>query len=274
MPKHSKNNTASSVFTHAERERLEYGTKRQRLGRDSKRAFDACFLCLATAEDPLCCPDGHIACKECILSSLVKQSQDIGAERIQHKEARVQHERYEQSLRDQELQHRLDRAEQAISVTGANAVTTTSSSAATASPPKRILPSFWVPTLTPSVSATDAHAPPPPVTRKPMCLAGEPHAVTRKQLFPVQFQRNADDQRVSCPSCAKSLTNGSRMRILKRCGHVLCESCVKELVVPSARCNVCDEKAKDKDVIRLVTEGTGFASAGSAEAQRSSVAFH
>lgn len=37
MPKHSRNNTAGSVFTYAERQMVKDGSKKERLGRDSMR---------------------------------------------------------------------------------------------------------------------------------------------------------------------------------------------------------------------------------------------
>ncbi|CAG8719062.1 22884_t:CDS:2, partial [Racocetra persica] len=56
---------------------LKYGTKKQRLGRDSMREFDACFLCLQRARDPICCEQGHLYCKECILENLLAQKREI-----------------------------------------------------------------------------------------------------------------------------------------------------------------------------------------------------
>ena len=63
MTKHSKNNTARGFFTAQERAKLNYGTQRQRLGRDSLRSYDTCFLCLQSARSPMSCYQGHIYCK-------------------------------------------------------------------------------------------------------------------------------------------------------------------------------------------------------------------
>ena len=38
----------------------DYGTKKQRLGIDSMRKFESCFLCLQKAKDPMICDQGHI----------------------------------------------------------------------------------------------------------------------------------------------------------------------------------------------------------------------
>ena len=72
MTKHSKNNTASSVFSYAEYKKAvkEYGSKRQRLGNESMRRFDACALCLNSARDPVACNEGHLFCKECAYTDL------------------------------------------------------------------------------------------------------------------------------------------------------------------------------------------------------------
>jgi hypothetical protein len=53
MSRHAKNNTASSYFTYAERQKLKYGTQKQRVGRDSLPNFDWCNLTLATAVQPV-----------------------------------------------------------------------------------------------------------------------------------------------------------------------------------------------------------------------------
>ena len=70
MTKHSKNNTASSVFSYAEYKKLDYGTKRQRLGNESMRPFNACSLCLERARTPLACNEGHLFCTECVFTDL------------------------------------------------------------------------------------------------------------------------------------------------------------------------------------------------------------
>ena len=78
MPRHAKNNTASSFFTAHEKEQLkEYGTQRKRLGKESFRSFDCCSLCLKTLEDPQSCQKGHLFCKECIFKNLLAQKQKI-----------------------------------------------------------------------------------------------------------------------------------------------------------------------------------------------------
>ncbi|EAN31623.2 Nitric oxide synthase-interacting protein-like protein [Theileria parva strain Muguga] len=74
MTRHSKNNTAGSIFTYHERKKVkDFNTLKQRLGSSSMRKFEQCWLCLATAVKPVTTPSGYIYCKECILMSLAKQ---------------------------------------------------------------------------------------------------------------------------------------------------------------------------------------------------------
>ncbi|KAN0094601.1 hypothetical protein V8E55_002888 [Tylopilus felleus] len=106
MTKHSKNNTASSVFSYAEKQKTEYGTKRQRLGNESMRNFDACALCLQRARDPIACNHGHLFCKECAYSDLLSQKKDI----------KRQKERLEQLKREaeEEKQRALEAARERV----------------------------------------------------------------------------------------------------------------------------------------------------------------
>ena len=83
MTKHSKNNTASSVFSYAEYKKAgkEYGSKRQRLGNESMRRFDACALCLNSARDPVACNEGHLFCKECAYTDLCEYQHTVSTSR-------------------------------------------------------------------------------------------------------------------------------------------------------------------------------------------------
>ncbi|KAI5115445.1 hypothetical protein M0805_006759, partial [Coniferiporia weirii] len=107
MTKHSKNNTASSIFSYHEYKRLNYGTQRQRLGHESMRQYDACTLCLQKARDPVLCNDGHLFCKECIYTDLLKQKKDIGRQKARldalKKEAEEERKRVQAEARERVL---------------------------------------------------------------------------------------------------------------------------------------------------------------------------
>ena len=78
MSRHSKNNTANSVFTYGEKKMLQdvYGTIRGRIGQDSQKKFESCFLCLQRVIEPHCCEKGHIFCKDCIYENLIVQKKE------------------------------------------------------------------------------------------------------------------------------------------------------------------------------------------------------
>ncbi|KAF8936075.1 hypothetical protein BGZ58_004636 [Dissophora ornata] len=314
MSRHSRNNTARSHFTHAEKQMLDYGTKKQRLGRDSMRDFDACFLCLQTARDPVCCTEGHIACRECIYENILAQKQEI--ERQEKLGARQQAQEEQEQNMKEELAQQIILSEFEKSQMGVLSKTNSArgrlatdlplfdSSPATtetaqerkkrpfeldtaelekmskqermevakaieeeAKSKKPVLPSFWVPTKIHTV-----------------CTATETeHKLSLKNLIPVKFETAVEDHDESetkqakasaiCPICRKAFTNSTKLSILKPCGHVYCESCCKRFIKKEGRCQSCGHKTKDKDIIVMSGEGSGFSSGGAKEARRFDVAF-
>ncbi|KAI0468264.1 hypothetical protein F4859DRAFT_208560 [Xylaria cf. heliscus] len=150
------------------------------------------------------------------------------------------------------------------------------------------LPSFWVPSITPSSNTRDTlHEVVKKAKTNPMCPASPedtPHAYSLHALVSVHFTTEDGDKQSKggkmgriCPSCKKGLGNSSKAMLAKPCGHVLCGSCVGKFMKsnhhdPHAaepdtlRCYVCDTdltdhggrrheegnkgKKKDKDRIR------------------------
>ena len=152
------------------------------------------------------------------------------------------------------------------------------------------LPSFWVPSLTPSSNtAATLHHAGPAHKQQPVCPGSsksKPHSYTLKTLITVNFSEEVDSATGAavrmCPSCKKALNNGAKAVLARPCGHVLCKPCVaqfmrdaeppdphapgaaghKETHAGGIRCYVCDghladgagqgkEKEKDKDKDRL-----------------------
>ncbi|KAI9139246.1 hypothetical protein BKA69DRAFT_1030675 [Paraphysoderma sedebokerense] len=274
MPRHSKNNTASSVFTYAEREKLKYGTQKQRLGRDSFRDFDACYLCLNKAREPLSCVQGHITCKECIFENILAQKKEI--ER-QKKIAEVISEQIKDSTRTKMVAER----EEEIKKFEKTQTSLLSNSESSSKSSKPALPSFWIPSLTPESNA-EVTEPPEILKKEVVCTAtSTEHPISLKKLFPVHFQSVNNDSGPNqdqsphyvCPSCSKQLTNGLKMWVLRPCGHVFCHHCTSKFVKTSKRCTTCDAKLKEKDVVSIYIEGTGFAGKGKVEAEKFDHAF-
>lgn len=76
MSRHSKNNTASSVFTYHERKNIKgCGSLHERLGSESLRQFEQCWICLNTAVQPVATPGGYLYCRDCIVFNFGEQRQ-------------------------------------------------------------------------------------------------------------------------------------------------------------------------------------------------------
>jgi len=103
MTRHSKNNTASSVFSKAEYDKLaaHYGTQRARLGADSHRNFDACSLCLSAAVSPVSCTKGHLYCKECVMKDLLAQREALARKKQEIEALRKEEEDEKERVRIQ-----------------------------------------------------------------------------------------------------------------------------------------------------------------------------
>ncbi|KAJ2959553.1 hypothetical protein NQZ79_g5023 [Umbelopsis isabellina] len=334
MPRHSKNNTASSVFTYHEVNQLNYGTKKQRLGRDSFRAFNACFLCLQVARDPVACQQGHLACKECMYESILSQKQAImRQQRLGEQKLREEQEKqfaeeeqaklamlasFERTQTSVLPDERRRLANESIETSTSREFTKEANTpiAASASTGKLLirirkfelnseerqriveketaeamkklkeakaeeakakLPSFWLPSLTPSADSTGEKEKAEKI--QPMCAASQLHPLSIKSLINVLFtQEDEKTGNAICPACMKGLNNGTKisefLSVLRKCGHVICNKCIDSFVRKSQRCYVCEKKTKDKDIVDMSAEGTGFASnSKNLEAKRFDVAF-
>lgn len=97
MSRHSRNNTANSVFTYAEKKMLDkdYGIKSTRIGQDSQRTFEQCHLCLNQTKDPVSCLEGHLFCKDCIMNNMLDQKKSI-----QNNQAQFAKEKEKEEMRE------------------------------------------------------------------------------------------------------------------------------------------------------------------------------
>ncbi|KIK96878.1 hypothetical protein PAXRUDRAFT_32109 [Paxillus rubicundulus Ve08.2h10] len=226
MTKHSKNNTASSVFSYAEKQKTDYGTKRQRLGNESMRNFDACALCLQRARDPMACAHGHLFCKECAYTDLLGQKRDIKRqkERLEQLKREIEEEKQrateaarERVLRDFEKgqlglsanlpaigttssaesakDSRVGKRKLDFDASTVEALTREAEEAALiqiereqAEALRHKLPDFWLPSLTPTYTSNGPPSSLKDVKVQTMCRGGyPPHAVTLKSFTSVQF---------------------------------------------------------------------------------------
>lgn len=173
------------------------------------------------------------------------------------------------------------------------------------------LPSFWVPSITPSSNTKDIlhdikkKAKPSPVC--PSSTQDKPHHYSLATLINVMFTEekvgDAKETQRICPACKKALSNSSRAMLSKPCGHVVCKTCVERFMtagkhdphVPHEeaeriRCYVCEaditevkpnevkkvRREKEKilpGLVEVKSEGTGFASGGMSKVEKSGIAF-
>ncbi|KAG6005960.1 hypothetical protein E4U43_000519 [Claviceps pusilla] len=177
---------------------------------------------------------------------------------------------------------------------------------------KPTLPSFWTPSLTPDVKDSSIlHATSLEAKAVPICPSStddSPHAISMQRLVTIQFHEDEEisknDKKRLCPSCLKVLTNSSSPVMMQQCGHVMCLSCVKRLLIPSKTkelaaapsgsetpmvCYVCESPILDKSVtqlqsatsspplpaglVLLKSEGTGFSARGTNTVEKSGVGF-
>jgi len=165
---------------------------------------------------------------------------------------------------------------------------------------KSKLPDFWLPSLTPTYTSTGPPTSLEQLKIQTMCRGGNPaHPLSLKNLSSVMFTFHEGSSRrpggdVSppngsktsnpvpitkeeldpiCPSCKKQLSNNILIFMIKSCGHITCKTCTDTLVRSSKQCVVCDRQLKDKDILELKREGTGFAGGGLAETSKTGIAF-
>lgn len=123
------------------------------------------------------------------------------------------------------------------------------------------LPSFWIPSLTPSLSTAEL-APIKAPKLQPVCPASNPdklHHYSLKGLVNVKFEEEGGEKNKHgepariCPSCRKGLSNETKAVgksiplafftfqtknpntdiVAKPCGHVICRPCVKKFILKS-----------------------------------------
>ncbi|KAF8241460.1 hypothetical protein K440DRAFT_665310 [Wilcoxina mikolae CBS 423.85] len=166
------------------------------------------------------------------------------------------------------------------------------------------LPSFWVPSLTPSVQNMGTTRKPPRLN--PFCPASVKdylHNYSLKTLVSVKFTEekeektiNGDFQRI-CPACKKRLNNATKAVLATPCGHVICKPCADKFIIALSsnahdqnkpvRCYVCNADLSDQDspsnknknmvrpgLVLIQSDGTGFsAGGGNVTTEKQGIAF-
>lgn len=277
MTRHARNCTAGAVYTYHEKQKdtksCGYGTQQSRIGKDSVKDFDCCCLTLQPCRNPVVTPDGYLYDKEAILEYIVHQKTEI---------ARQTKEYLKQKKRDMHEVAALAAAEEESRAarfieTEKNIVSKPSSSlersdkdnsrsiSNMASGNEKKLPSFWIPSLTPSSSDVKLKKP----EKHVLCpMSGKP--LKAKDLIPVQFKQinDPDDKRAlivkkcryMCAVTHDVFGNSVPAAVLRTSGNVVTMECVEKLIMKDMIDPTNGKKLSDNDIIPLQRGGTGYAS--------------
>lgn len=256
MTRHSKNNTAGAFFTSEERRKLDYGTRVQRLGRDSLRRPDACHVCLQTAQDPVICAEGgHLFCRECILTYIVEQRQQVLAQKKAIQEENTKRKAEEQAGLEEEQRKRIA----AFEATQSGKCRPILGAEGDKQKGRPQLNAFWMPSKAPSTSVPTLQTPSKVIN----CPAAQ-HPINTKKLISLTWSRGEVEAKCICKLCLRevnSITTG--LIVWRGCGHLVCKKCLQQMSGDGRDekvCLVCDKSSES--LMELAMDGTGFAESG------------
>eukprot|EP00316_Scyphosphaera_apsteinii_P024305 CAMPEP_0119326606 /NCGR_PEP_ID=MMETSP1333-20130426/68784_1 /TAXON_ID=418940 /ORGANISM="Scyphosphaera apsteinii, Strain RCC1455" /LENGTH=320 /DNA_ID=CAMNT_0007334953 /DNA_START=18 /DNA_END=980 /DNA_ORIENTATION=+ len=256
-----------------------WGSETRTLDRDSMKDIDACSLSLQPCVEPVVTPQGVLYDKQVIYEYILDRKREIERETRaweaqqatqtseaidkaqQAQEARIdEFVARQEGLSRTDLQERQSHAKKGA-VASAMGRSLLEADNGTHAPDM----SFWVPQLTPEapvVLTKPESTVRCPVTNEPLRL---------KQLYPVKFTPLDDSEmpevakkaseRYMCPLSKKGLSNMNPAAVLRASGMVVSMACVK--IIKKDMLDPFTEpptRMKDKDIITLRVEGTGFAS--------------
>lgn len=291
MTRHGKNCTAGAVYTYHEKKKdtaaSGYGTQNIRLSRDAVKDFDCCCLSLQPCHDPVVTPDGYLYEREAILEYILHQKKEIARQMKAYEKqrsARREEQKELQRAASQDQVRGFLEKEAAIVSRPLNPFTSKAASGngSDDAPPgpsagpagkdkdkdkDKMLPSFWIPSLTPEAKATKLEKPSRTVTCP---MSGKP--LRMSDLTPVRFtplDGSVDrvglitrSERYVCAVTRDSLSNATPCAVLRPSGAVVTLECVEKLIRKDMVDPVNGEKLTDRDIIVLQRGGTGFAGSG------------
>ncbi|KAJ0391644.1 hypothetical protein P43SY_000336 [Pythium insidiosum] len=283
MSRHSKNATATTHFTYHERQAAGHGTLKRRFGRDAQLPFGFCSLCLARTDgkEPLASPSGYVFCKECIYANLLAQKRTIQENLAAYERFCEKQEQDAQDAARAREQTQLQQLLEARSTMAASAAPPRDERDAIAAKLREKVDrttddakreamkrtSFWIPDCTPTADAKLDK--PDTKTRDPMSPQAE---LKLKHLMPIKFDwapadGDKKERHVTCAVTKKAITHQPAV-LLRPSGHVVLESCVKDMIQPTMTCPISGLKLRKKDIVRLQAGGTGFSAHSNVEAKK------
>ncbi|XP_058464550.1 nitric oxide synthase-interacting protein homolog [Malaya genurostris] len=275
MTRHARNCTAGAVYTYHEKkkdaESSGFGTASRRIGKDSVKSFDCCSLTLQPCRNPVITKDGYLFDKEAILQYIITKKKDF-TRKMQEYERQVKEDQDEQTEKaNAETKKQLDKfissEKNIVSSKTSNPVDeipSTSGAISNVSLGKRKeLPSFWVPSQTPSAKKARIEKP----DSKVYCpMSGR--SLKARDLIEVKFTlvKDASDKksliakenRYMCAVTHDILNNSVPCAVLKTTGDVVTLECVEKIIKKDMIHPLTNEKLSESDIITLQRGGTGF----------------
>ncbi|XP_055945585.1 nitric oxide synthase-interacting protein-like [Argiope bruennichi] len=276
MTRRSKNVGSGRVYSYNEKQNDSklngYGTTENRIGKDSVKDFDCCCLTLQPCRYPVITPDGYLYDKEAILEYMIHQKMKIAKQMREYEKQKKRHEKEMAELAKAEERSREQKfikmessimsgriaLESSISVS-------TSKVSNTANGQETVMPSFWIPSLTPNAEKTKTKKPGKAV----LCpMSGKPLKI--KDLVPVKFTEvktpherkslMSRNVRYMCAVTHDVLGNSVPVAVLRTSGNVVTMECVTKLIKKDMIDPTNGMKLTDGDIIQFQRGGTGYAS--------------
>lgn len=276
MTRHARNCTAGAVYTYHEKKKdanaSGYGTNSQRLGKDSVKDFDCCSLSLQPCRNPVITKDGYLFDKEVILEYIIKKKNEKSKQMKEYEKLKKKEEeenKEKQALEvDKKISTFLKSENNIVSkpIDGFKSdAPSTSSISNMANGKDKQLPSFWVPSMTPSAEKSKLEKPDDkiycPISQKPLKV---------KDLVDVKFTPVKDpnegnksihtkENRYMCAVTHDILSNSVPCAVLRPTGDVVTLECVEKIIKKDWIHPLTGQKLTEKDIIVMQRGGTGYA---------------
>ncbi|GJQ70690.1 hypothetical protein Trydic_g625 [Trypoxylus dichotomus] len=274
MTRHARNCTAGAVYTYHEKKKdaaaSGYGTNSQRLGKDSVKDFDCCSLSLQPCRNPVITKHGYLFDKEVILQYIITKKNEYSRKLKEYEKLKKQDtEEMLQKIATENNKKLADflKSENNIVTKPVNGFKSgqmqSLSVSNMANGLDKKLPSFWVPSETPSATKIKLQEPDKiiycPVSGRPL---------KSKDLVDVKFTLVKDptdkktlitkQNRYMCAVTHDILSNSVPCAVLKPTGDVVTVECVEKIIKKDWIHPLTGKKLTEKDIIIMQRGGTGY----------------